>query len=518
MKPIPNSEAKKVGTRRIYFRIDNFIELLKSYLSSTHLHGCRYIVDKKYNILAPLYWITLLSLSFTFCVYLIFLQMNRYQDSPVLNVITSTGYPVWKSPFPTVAICNHNVVYKNNSGNVTKILKDNGVQYGDIEYFLNNLSQLIFCDDCLQDTHAFDVNKLSYMYGILERFGYDVSKLMKELAHPCKNMLKKCKWQASTISCVDTFKLIKTGLGFCCAFNYYGTVDEQTSKEEPFYTGGAGLGSGLTVTINIDPTQYISTVNTIPGVTIFTHSGYRYPQMGVLYNSITIGQVISVELEQNVFQSDTDIIRLTPESRVISVELEQNVFQSDTDIIRLTPESRGCLFEHESHSNWTGIYNSQTCFNECKANYILRICDCIPFYYPTINNSRGCTFSDLSCLHTNRKKFVNLMLSDNIEADTEYMHQHGDLFPEFCYCLPNCNEVTYLRHDEKKKAPLTNETCVVNVYYSNVAGILRIRTAIFTWDTLLGTIGGTFGLCMGGSVISLLKGRRNEAVTLTRGK
>lgn len=44
--------------------------------------------------------------------------------------------------------------------------------------------------------------------------------------------------------------------------------------------------------------------------------------MGVLYNSITIGQVISVELEQNVFQSDTDIIRLTP-------------------------ESRGCLFEHE---------------------------------------------------------------------------------------------------------------------------------------------------------------------------
>ncbi|KAI4462561.1 amiloride-sensitive sodium channel-related [Holotrichia oblita] len=88
--------------------------------------------------------------------------MNRYQDSPVLNVITSTGYPVWKSPFPTVAVCNHNVVYKSNSGNITKIL---------------------------------------------------------------------------------------------------------AVKEEPFYTGGAGLGSGLTVTINVEPTQYISSVKTIPGVT-----------------------------------------------------------------------------------------------------------------------------------------------------------------------------------------------------------------------------------------------------------
>ncbi|KAI4462562.1 amiloride-sensitive sodium channel-related [Holotrichia oblita] len=314
--------------------------------------------------------------------------MNRYQDSPVLNVITSTGYPVWKSPFPTVAVCNHNVVYKSNSGNITKIL---------------------------------------------------------------------------------------------------------AVKEEPFYTGGAGLGSGLTVTINVEPTQYISSVKTIPGVTIFAHSGYKYPQMGVQYNSISIGEVLSFELEQSVFQSDTDIVRLTP-------------------------ESRGCLFEHEGRSNWTGIYNSQTCFNECKANYITRVCDCIPFYYPTINNTRVCTFSDLPCLHSNRKNFVNLMLSDDIKADTEYMHQHGVLFPEFCYCLPNCNEVTYLLHDEKKKIsekpennfrlssrPPTNETCVVNVYYNSVAGILRIRTAILTWDTLLGTIGGTFGLCMGGSVISMLE-------------
>lgn len=113
----------KLSSIFVDFNFRNFTELLDSYLSSTHLHGCRYIVDKQYNFLAPVFWIILISLSFTFCVHLIFLQLNRFQDTPVLNVITSTGYPVWKSPFPAVVVCNHNVIYRNNTGNVTRILQ-----------------------------------------------------------------------------------------------------------------------------------------------------------------------------------------------------------------------------------------------------------------------------------------------------------------------------------------------------------------------------------------------------------
>ncbi|GJQ83129.1 hypothetical protein Trydic_g15367 [Trypoxylus dichotomus] len=349
----------------------------------------------------------------------------QYQDSPVLNVITSTGYPVWKSPFPTVIVCNHNVVYKSNSKRVIEILRNSDMNETDIDDFLNSLSYLIACDDCLERAAEFDLKKMSDMYNILGGFGYDLSKLMKELAHPCKNMLKKCKWQGTEISC-ETFKLVKTSLGYCCAFNYFGTKDEQTSNDEPFHTGGAGLGSGLSITINIESSEYISTTKSVPGVTVFTHSGYKYPQVGIQYTSLTAGQIISFALEQSVFQSDSDIVRLTP-------------------------DSRGCLFEHESELNWTNIYNSQTCFNECKANYIENICNCIPFYYPITDNKRACSFSDIPCLIHNNKKIVNLMLSDDKEGDIEFMHRNGIKHPEFCYCLPNCNEVAYGLNDEKKR-------------------------------------------------------------------
>lgn len=79
-------------------------------------------MDRKYNFGVSLGWTLLFITSFVFCFYLIFLQLRRFRETAVLNSITSTGYPVWKHPFPAVTICNNNVVYKNKTGSIINAL------------------------------------------------------------------------------------------------------------------------------------------------------------------------------------------------------------------------------------------------------------------------------------------------------------------------------------------------------------------------------------------------------------
>lgn len=52
-----------------------------------------------------------------------------------------------------------------------------------------------------------------------------------QLAHPCFSMIKKCYWQSAEVQCSQIFGFVKTSQGYCCAFNYYGTVDTVDNLE-----------------------------------------------------------------------------------------------------------------------------------------------------------------------------------------------------------------------------------------------------------------------------------------------
>lgn len=85
------------------------------------------------------------------------------------------------------------------------------------------------------------------------------------------------------------------------------------------------------------------------------------------------------------------------------------MYKGDKDLKYLKDVTRSCWFYNEVRDErimwhtfyetnpyidilqgklkWTKYYNHLTCFNECQANYILKICGCIPFYYPLSGKS-----------------------------------------------------------------------------------------------------------------------------------
>ncbi|XP_022906702.2 pickpocket protein 11-like [Onthophagus taurus] len=191
--------------------------------------------------------------------------------------------------------------------------------------------------------------------------------------------------------------------------------------------------------------------------------------------------------------------------QVLNIGLYPTIYGSHEDLKYINDESRGCWFPNEGSGRWSKTYNSLTCFNECKATFIYEICGCVPFYYSFSGIRKVCTVRDTTCILNNESLFAQIMMTNDPKEDSEFLDHHQITYSKLCYCLPGCEDTSYdIYKNTKEVAHLTN-TCTVNVHFTAITGTYMIRTVHVTWDTLLATIGGIFGLCMGGSIISIVE-------------
>lgn len=140
--------------------------------------------------------------------------------------------------------------------------------------FFEDLSNLVIRDETEINT---EMDKYYEIIDVLDKEGYNSNVLMRkvcstlsflhlslnflQLAHPCESMIKKCKWLGQDYDCREIFQMILTSEGYCCAFNYEGTVK---SEENRFYRGenrvsnGVGAFFGLQVQVDMEESEYIS--------------------------------------------------------------------------------------------------------------------------------------------------------------------------------------------------------------------------------------------------------------------
>jgi hypothetical protein len=181
---------------------------------------------------------------------------------------------------------------------------------------------------------------------------------------------------------------------------------------------------------------------------------------------------------------------------------------------------------------------------DCRIASTLALCQCIPFMIPLSNTDSVCTLNNLACLHQYRStKFTKIHLSRN----------SFDIFPDkwnFLYpeqddlgllqreqhdslrcshtCYPSCDATLYDVVSERAiihKHKSRNHT-VVHIYYYNRFSnlykhdvvyywfeilsmyeyfVLYPNFLLFLWYTLSGNFGGTFGLIIGLSLISIVE-------------
>lgn len=62
---------------------------------------------------------------------------------------------------------------------------------------------------------------------LIAKYSSSILRDFFQLSHSCDEMLATCLWSNVKYNCSQMFKIIKTGLGFCCSFNYFNEVPEK---------------------------------------------------------------------------------------------------------------------------------------------------------------------------------------------------------------------------------------------------------------------------------------------------
>ncbi|CAD7081679.1 unnamed protein product [Hermetia illucens] len=485
-----------------------------SFCRETSIHGCRFLVeeiDKTGNTYVRrfrraasiLVWVPAVTFGSAFAIYLMILVWNRYQTTPTITTIETNNYPIWNVPFPGVTICNVNSVYEPNTHNISLELLKRGFTPAGIESFFQSLAALV---NFREVDSAF-----GRIFQALEDLGYSMEKLMFDMAQPCENLIRECVWLGKTVPCKSLFRLVKSARGFCCSFNYKAlrsSLEIETKADDYFQINtpvirisGAGEDVGLILLVNVEEEYYVAPKRQFYGTEIIIHDAEDFPEQTLISAYGQPGDEVSIAVVPSV---------------VVTEESAEN----------LPTSLRFCRFSNEKPLRITKKYSFQSCLTECRADSILKRCGCLPFFFPELSynqsmRSRQCSLKDIKCLSDNKHYFNSLQPSGDIGYDfnNTNLNISDSSVGMSCDCLPSCSEQVY--NIQTFITKLFNDTSadyghfdtynssanstIIKVYFKDLSCIKYRREIFMTWDDMLASFGGIFGLCLGGSVLSLVE-------------
>ncbi|XP_064292116.1 sodium channel protein Nach-like [Plodia interpunctella] len=274
----------------------------------------------------------------------------------------------------------------------------------------------------------------------------------------CKNLFLSCKWNDKVIQCCKNFKPIQTEYGTCFSMNNKHSPGLQTfyvSSENQLETG----------TLEIILAQDYE---------VFLHSPEDVPFWNMEYDR----RITTVYGSQaTILFSIMDVIN-DPELKLTSPEVRRCRFPDEL------PE-KFIAYEHYSYSG---------CVIQCRIDKQLELCNCTHHLSPDIYKNKFCDLEGLKCLTTNFNQLGKMKVPSTDESALE------------CDCLPSCTEPDYnivsknLVEPQKDLKAGTTTITLSNRPYQRVT-----RQVARTSLDLVVAMGNCFGLCFGGSLLSIVE-------------
>ena len=374
-------------------------------------------------------------------------------------------------------------------------------------------------------------------------------------------MLPYCEFQSQIMGMdigyetpmCSQFKYQYTDKGFCYSFN-------TGFNNENVHGAKVGLVNSFTFTIDANLLEVISGGNFVPGgnmplryihdKTLTTSNVYlsnqdASPPTREGPESIPVS-VASVHSLQD-FRSDNEKI-----IRVFDVVITASKVKTAEDTRNFSPERRGCQFASEqSDLELFDTFTQENCYLECKMKIVALECGCVPWNYPALSNSELCspmgnvcfekamkvvskkeTFESCGCLPScNRIEYDYEIAGDrqlslvqgteindylyvkNITVDfvEVYTGRLADYIEDSAFKLWD-EFVSYFKFESSRdgsarfthlKKRITSDSVLVNVYFKTPTALTIERRSSITLSSVLGNVGGTLGLFMGVSIISI---------------
>lgn len=460
-------------------------ELSLEWILSSTCHGLPSIFRTS-QIYLKLIWLFFFLASTAGCFYIIINYIITFFEYGVdVNTLNVIETPI---NFPAVTICNLNIFNQVRASAFTNnALKDIGV---------TNLTSIV-----TNTTTAFAVFKAIIFNLKLEATSNPKYSLNRtSYGFYIDEMLISCSYSSSICTSSDFSLLQSYDYGNCYTFNgFINSSTKTTSTAGPGYSLEIELFSG-------DPAYDI--YNYKRGFYVVVHNQTATPIMDNEGVFASIGMETNIGVERRFYLKEA-----SPYSNCVEDPTLESSSSSDLYKLILTR-----LGEKR--------YRQAYCYKMCYQIAVVNNCSC---YDATYANTNATDFSILAC-HDGAKLQCMFDIR-TIFSETGWNGECSDL-----KCPIECEQIsyktsvhttsypssTYLQlllqqssliskySSSTKSSPnfssyVSSSIAKINVFYSDISYDALIESPSITWDVLLGNIGGSLGLFLGMSFLTVIE-------------
>ncbi|CAK1604613.1 unnamed protein product [Parnassius mnemosyne] len=384
---------------------------------------------------------------------------EKFITDPTFTVET-THYPTESIPFPAVAICDTKMVYGPSTKNITKLLQLRGFETGHINEFYRSLTEI------KQKGYVVKSN-IKKIHNILENLGYTYNNLIYMLKKPCEKLIEECLWRSKSYDCSQIFRSVFTFLGYCCQFDL--SYFRSLAGENINYAAGTDLTEALDIVLNTEK---------------FDNNGIN-----------TLGSILMFIFDEqnNITLIDSAITVTT--ATYFDVTIDISVMDSSTDVKALSLHNRRCFLKTDTDFKANSF---RSCMMKRVMKKIVELCQCLPFNIKSkelnVEEFPSCKWSHLTCIFENlenmKGNFHEVVSGDKCYQDCDYVQYE--------------TQVEYLKQERafSENRMLSSR---VTLHFKDNSCMKYRREVLYTWDQMLANLGGIFGLCLGGSIISIVE-------------
>jgi len=397
---------------------------MERYSEVSTIHGIRYIGNENNNFFVRLSWIVALVLCM--CSLCVYTDRNflKWNEQPMGS--TEKLRPIHELPFPTITICPN-----------TKISKTK-LDYDEImKSFKAEQKKSLSVEDrekfeaTTQTCDGFPNRNINSSDSLLP--GQRIVEVINKTSFAIDSVFNYCIWKKKLFNCTDILRKVLTDKGYCFVFNML-NFDEIYNKNVIHDDFKRTSGSSS------DNWDFESDYKML--------SSNDYPRR-ISYDSqyyfaifmITNKSDISVQCQGTnqgfsfYFHKPNEVRNREHSVHVdknqdLSIMLSAESIKTSESLRHYTPEQRHCYFQDESPLKFFKSYTKTNCELECFANFTLKMCGCVKFSMPRINNTPICNFTKLNCMDAARAQWPG--------RDESYMR---GMVP--CKCLPSCRNIIY---------------------------------------------------------------------------
>ncbi|XP_047107350.1 pickpocket protein 28-like [Schistocerca piceifrons] len=443
---------------------------LTDYLRHCSMHGVRYIVEEGRHWSERLLWAVGVLAGLVGMVLFMREVWQQVAESPTVVSVASTEHYLLGTDFPAVTICSVNKVQRSAA---TRFYHKWGLQAvlsaGDFEAFVRQLAGLTQPERFrgalphrLADMTAFLAARNLSLRDVMLQSG------SLQLAPSCESLMVRCLWRKQIVNCSQLFTRQKSDAGFCCSFNY--NTDGPLRKVE-----GEGYTQGLTVLVDPLLNDYYVAAYSFHGLQVLVHSPVDYP---------------FVATRSIIVRPRTETFIQRGSAACACRQVDVTVTESAPAMRGLQPSRRPCLFGEDPAARRHGPrYSAGNCLLRCRSRLIHDACGCAPYHY----------------LYTGDFNWLTVR--------TAQVDGHDD-----CLCRPLCDTVSF--HTTVTSGDLFNSNydynsffgdvqivnqTILHVYLQELLTLRYRRDVLYNWNSLIGSLGGSAGLFLGCSLLSVLE-------------